>query len=261
MAGSEGEQEGEEAMTISPEDIMPEGSGPKVDWDYLPGPVVEGAFAISGEAYRAKAGRDVIFLELLVRADGFAKPVRMSFPAGDPERWTIAPDKQSITPIKGVNKLGDSVTAGIFCTHILKMLGDGDVQKGAQAAAARGFLPTQIGFYIGMDSVWVRTGVDIPGKAGKKIRMYVPTGFLKFVENATPATATNASKGQATSSDFVSILKSLAKGKDKKALKQALLKDETTKGNKELLARVFNKGLIEELESSGELLLVDGVYQ
>jgi len=239
---------------VRPDDLELEVSG----FDDFAGPITDAYFDIIAE-YAEKAGSDIVHLICEVAAEGFQKPPKLGgFSCGGADKWDIAKDGKELLPKKGKPRFHANSNAGVFVSDILKMAGDGDIKKGAEVLAKRGFLMTQAGFYIGLESRWVKRASPNPVDKSSTVSIQVPTEYLILGDSKTIATKTvptAVDEGFEISDEELGKIQEIAEGKTERELRQACIKVPELKLNTALMSQIYNKGLLKKLENEGRLTL------
>ena len=263
---------------ITGADIIP-GSG---GFDDFSGLIIDAFF--EKNTYGGTVVNPTISLQCMVESPDFEEPVRLGgFSCGKEDKWEIVKEGRELNPLKGDARFRNNCNAGVFVTELCKVAGHGDVDKGAALLAARGYLPTQADFYIGLDSRWVKQArknpmskpddikpditvqcatdyvnipgyVNIPVEAKAEAKAKAPVAPVKAAEDKAPAKATKSN--YEIEPDVQFELQGIAKGKTLPELKKAILGKDASEAMKDQKFRnfLFSEGGFKALEEGGILI-------
>ena len=238
-------------------------------FDDFSGVIIDAWFGYASEVspeYKEKLASesDPVMLIAKVDADGFKEPPKLgAYSCGGQEKWEVTRNGKEISPQKGNPVFHKRSNAGAFVAEIFKVAGGGDIGKGQDILAARGFRMTQAEFYIGLDSRWLRQDIPNPVDSSKTLHLQVATDYLNISEVSGRESRNGGGASTAASDEMVDLIAEMSIGKSEKELRSAILKESRTegspfKGNQGLLNQVFNEGLLKKLLSSGKLVEGEG---
>lgn len=237
-------------MALKMEDLEPEVSS----FDDFEGTITGAWFSPCSAEYMKQANltEAVPFLNLEVTSPDFERPVNIGFSVG--ARFSISDDKQSLfIKDKPEARFNSKSNAWIFAQELFRIAGDGVIKEGQKKFLERRYRMIETGFYLGLSSRWVRRPFTHPLDSEKTVKVQVATDYLTFSEVKTVGRADVGEIGEGN----LDILLTLATGKDTEQLRTAIVKDANLKADKVLMNLVYNKGLLEKLETEGKLVRGD----
>ena len=207
------------------------------------------------DAYAQAASTTDPMLNLHLECPEIDQPIVAAYSLGGAKQWEASRDSREVISAKNPDshQFNMNSRAGVLVSRMLELVGGGDKAKGRDFFSKRGYM-TQAKAYIGLNFHWKRQPMSTltPGETRDVL---MPNAYLG---EASISSKSAASTAEVSEEDIESLIK-LAIGKDKGQVKRAAVGE--YKGKKDaLLTQVFNKGLLEQLEADGRLVLIEDKY-
>ena len=224
--------------------------------DDFDGAITDACFEVR-EQYAAISGTQDPMLILTLESPELDSSAETAFYTGAAKQWEIGKGGQEITSAKNPDshRFNMNSRAGTLVSRMFQLVGEGDKKKGQEFFLAKGHYMTEAPFYTGLSFHWKREKMSTVGGETRDVLM--PNAFLGEVKRAPKGKTAVA---EVSEEDIVRI-QVLAEGKTERELKSACLKELDLKDNKVLMNKIFNKGLLKNLEAEGKLTVgPDGKY-